>query len=208
MSILDLEAFDRTPLSTDPCDFVVVEHFVRPEVFAEVVADYPKLDAPGSFDVHALACGPVFSKLIDELESPELAARFSRKFGVDLSHFAQQTGVRRHADPTDGRIHNDSRNKFVTALIYFNSSWTSDGGRLRLLRGPNDIEDYVAEIEPTNGTLLAFRRSENSYHGFKPCEGERLSLQTYWVSPRRGRRGGPKNSWPLLSEIKRLFKRG
>lgn len=151
MSILDLEAFDRTPLSTDPCDFVVVEHFVRPEVFAEVVADYPKLDAPGSFDVHALACGPVFSKLIDELESPELAARFSRKFGVDLSHFAQQTGVRRHADPTDGRIHNDSRNKFVTALIYFNSSWTSDGGRLRLLRGRTTSRTTSPRSSPPTG---------------------------------------------------------
>jgi hypothetical protein len=208
MSILDLEAFDRTPLSTDPCEFLVVENFVRPEFFAQVVADYPKIDAPGSFDVDDLICGPTFSKLVSELRSPELTSHFSRKFGVDLSSFAQQMGVRRFADPTDGRIHNDSRNKFVTALVYFNSSWTAAGGRLRLLRGPNDIEDYVAEVAPTQGTLLAFRRSENSYHGFKPCEGERLSLQTYWVNPKRGKRGGPKHTWPLLSEIRRFFKRG
>ncbi|MEZ4333533.1 MAG: 2OG-Fe(II) oxygenase [Myxococcota bacterium] len=208
MSILDLDAFDRTPLSTDPCDFVVVENFVRPDLLEQVVADYPRIDAPGSFDARDLVCGPTFSKLLAELQSPELAAHFSRKFGVDLSAFDQQTGIRRFADPTDGRIHNDSRNKFVTALIYFNASWTDDGGRLRLLRGPNDIEDYVAEVEPIRGTLLAFRRSERSYHGFKPCQGERLSLQTYWVNPKRGKRGGPKNSWPVLSEIKRLFKRG
>ena len=82
----------------------------------------------------------------------------------------------------DGRIHTDSSSKIITALIYMNANWESDSGRLRLLRGPDDIEDYLAEIPPQRGTLLAFRCSENAYHGHKPFVGERRSVQLNWLT--------------------------
>jgi len=65
-----------------------------------------------------------------------------------------------------------------------NSKWEQSGGRLRLLRSPQDIDDIVVEIPPTEGTLVAFRRSENSFHGHKPFIGARRVIQLNWVTGR------------------------
>jgi hypothetical protein len=40
----------------------------------------------------------------------------------------------------------------------------------------------VAEVPPVEGTLLAFRRSDKSYHGHKSFEGERRAIQLNWVT--------------------------
>ena len=63
-----------------------------------------------------------------------------------------------------------------------NPVWEQAEGRLRLLRGPSDLEDYVREVAPLAGTMLAFRRSDRSFHGHHPHYGERRSLQLNWVS--------------------------
>jgi len=208
MSSLDLEEFDRTLLQRDPCDFLVVPNFIRPEFMSEINRDYPEISEPGSWSADDVRYGPTFSNLLEELRSSNLRDHISAKFGIDLEPFQLQIGVRRFAELSDGNIHNDSRSKFITALIYFNDTWTSEAGRLRLLRDSANIEDYTAEIEPTDGTLFIFRRSEHSYHGFKPCEGERRSLQMYWVNPKRGRRGGPKRTPEFWRRFKRLLKTG
>ena len=44
----------------------------------------------------------------------------------------------------------------------FDDGWEADGGRLRLLRRPDDLNDMIAEVPPTAGTLIAFRRSDRS----------------------------------------------
>ena len=46
-----------------------------------------------------------------------------------------------------------------------------------MLRSATDLEDYTAEVVPAGGTMLAFRRTENSFHGHKPHVGERRILQ-------------------------------
>ena len=205
MSILDLQSFARTPLQRDPCDFIVVPEFVRRDVLDEINRDYPGIDEPGNFPAEELQYGPSFAALLAELASDETRRAFAGKFGIDLDHLLLQTTVRRYSEASDGAIHNDSRNKIVTALIYFNETWPHAGGRLRLLRSPKNIEEYAAEVPPERGTLLAFRRSEYSYHGFVPCEAERRSLQMYWVKPKRESRDkrGPGS---LRRRIKRLFK--
>ena len=92
--------------------------------------------------------------------------------------------VRGRCQQKDGRIHTDSKSKIITVLIYLNPQWENAAGRLRLLRGPDDIEDYAAEVPPDEGTLLAFRRSENSFHGHKTFVGERRVIQFNWVTDR------------------------
>lgn len=207
MSILDLDALDRAPLQKDPCDFVVVPRFVKAEALADVNRDYPPIEAAGNFPPDELRYGPRFAAMLEELASPEVRHRFADKFGVDLGDLILQTTIRKYSEASDGNVHNDSRTKIVTSLIYFNESWPHRGGRLRLLRTPDDIEDYAVEVAPEQGTLLAFRRSERSYHGFVPCEAERRSLQMYWVKPKRESRDqrGPGS---LKKRIKRWFKRG
>lgn len=206
MAILDLEALRRAPLQHDPCDFIVVPEFVRRDVLEDVNRDYPEIAEPGNFPPDQLQYGSAFGGLLEELASDETRDAFARKFDLDLDDLLLQTTVRKYSEASDGAIHNDSRTKIVTALIYFNQSWPHAGGRLRLLRSVKDINDYAAEVAPERGTLLAFRRSERSYHGFVPCEAERRSLQMYWVKPKRESREerGPGS---LKKRIKRLFKR-
>lgn len=206
MSILDLQSFARTPLQHDPCDFIVVPEFVRRDVLDEINRDYPGIDEPGNFPPNDLQYGPSFGTLLGELASDETRQAFAGKFGIDLDHLLLQTTVRRYSEASDGAIHNDSRTKIVTALIYFNETWPHAGGRLRLLRSPKNIDQYAAEVAPVRGTLLAFRRSEHSYHGFVPCEAERRSLQMYWVKPKRESRD-ERGSGSLRKRLKRLLKR-
>jgi Rps23 Pro-64 3,4-dihydroxylase Tpa1-like proline 4-hydroxylase len=89
--------------------------------------------------------------------------------------------VRRFSEPTDGHIHADHRTKIVTMLIYLNESWDTEEGQLRLLRSADDLDDYVVEITPLGGTMIAFRRSDKSFHGFRPFVGERRVIQLAWV---------------------------
>lgn len=185
MSVFDLEAFDRAPVSHDPCDFIVVPHFIKPELLGAINKDYPEIDEPGNFPPGELTYGPSFTDVVAELNAPAFTERFAEKFGIDLSEFPLQMTVRKYSEASDGNVHNDSKGKIITALIYFNEQWEPKEGRLRLVRSPNDIDDYAAEVAPEGGTLLAFRRSEQSFHGFKAFVGERRSLQMYWVKPKR-----------------------
>ena len=204
MAILDLDALDRAPLQKDPCDFVVVPHFVRPEVLAEVNRDYPNIDIAGNFPPEELHYGQAFSRLLEELQSPRMRQKFSSKFAIDLEEHPLQITVRKYSEESDGNVHNDSKMKVVTVLIYFNEDWPQAGGRLRLVRSPENIDDYAAEVAPEGGNLIAFRRNERSYHGFIPCVGERRSLQMYWVSPKRVAQGEKRLT--LKRRLKRWMK--
>ena len=205
MQIFDFEAFEKAQVQHDPCDFIVVPNFVKPELLKDVNRDYPAIDDPGNFAPEDLTYGPVFADLLDELNSPLFRDKFADKFGLDLTGFPLQMTVRKYSEASDGNVHNDSKLKVVTALIYFNEDWSHDAGKLRLVRDPDNIDDYAAEVPPMGGTLLAFRRSETSFHGFKGCEAERRSLQMYFVRPKRGA-PGEKKKIGLKKRIKRLMK--
>ena len=68
-------------------------------------------------------------------------------------------------------------------LLYFNEEWPHHGGQLRMLRSATDLEDYAAEVLPAGGNMLAFRRSDNSFHGHKSFVGERRILQLSFARP-------------------------
>lgn len=204
MQMLDLDAFARTPLQHEPCDFLVVPNFVRAEAMVAINQDYPLIDTAGNFAPEDLTYGPAFSALLEELHSPELRRAYAKKFGFDVSDFPLQVTVRKYSEASDGNVHNDSKMKMITTLIYFNKDWQAAGGRLRLMRSPKDINEYAVEVPPEAGTLLTFRRSETSFHGFLPYEGERRSLQMYWVKPKRDHRG--EKTLTLKKRIKRFLK--
>ena len=100
-----------------------------------------------------------------------------KKFGIDLEQRPTMCTVRGCLQKKDGGIHTDSKTKIITVLLYLNEHWSEEGGRLRLLRNGTDLESYAAEVPPTDGTLLLFLRSNNSWHGHKPYEGPRRAVQ-------------------------------
>jgi hypothetical protein len=185
---IDLAAFRATPLVRQPFEHLVVPAFVRPEVSAAVNADYPDIDSPGSFPLPELTFGSAFRELLDALTGPEMRLAFEEKFAINLKGRPTTVTVRGRCGPRDGRIHTDTPSKIITVLIYMNPTWEQAGGRLRLLRSGDDIEDVVTEIPPVEGTLVAFRRSDNSFHGHKPFLGPRRVIQLNWVTGRGSKR--------------------
>jgi len=181
-SLLDLERFAATPLAREPFDHVIVPGFVPREACARAAADFPGIARGGSFPAARLECGDTLRALIEALQGHEVRRACERKFAIDLDGHPTMVTLRGQSRAKDGRIHTDSTSKLITALIYMNEDWRADGGRLRLLRGPDDIEDYAAEVKPERGTLLAFRCSAHAYHGHKPYIGPRRSIQLNWVT--------------------------
>lgn len=44
------------------------------------------------------------------------------------------------------------------------------------------MNDIIVEVPPTAGTLIAFKRSDNSWHGHEPFDGERRVIQFNWLT--------------------------
>ena len=185
---LDLDALKAAPLTKQPFQYLVVPGFVRPEACAEINRDYPKIAESGSFAVAQLSYGSNFAELLDEMASEEFRKAFEDKFGLDLAGRPYTVTVRGRCSPKDGRIHTDTKSKIITILIYMNPEWEHSGGRLRLLRSSESLDDPIMEVPPAAGTLLAFKRSENSWHGHKPFSGERRVIQFNWVTSEGDRR--------------------
>jgi len=159
-----------------------VPDFLKSENFPAVLSDYPEVPGPGSHPPAELEIHGHFRALIDELRGPEFQAAIERKFEIDLSGRPTMYTVRGFVRERDGAIHTDSKTKIITVLLYMNERWQEDAGRLRLLRGPDNLDDFVAEVPPYGGTLLAFRRADNSWHGHKPISGQRRAIQLNWVT--------------------------
>ena len=185
MAMLDLAAFRSTPLNHAPFPYLIVPAFVRAEARAAIHADYPRIDSPGSFPVGELSYGPAFRQLVEALRGPALRAAVAEKFRIDLDGRPTMVTVRGRCGPRDGNIHTDSVSKLITVLVYMNPEWEEAGGRLRLLRSAHDLDDVLVEVPPVEGTLVAFRRSNNSFHGHKPFTGPRRVVQLNWVVNRR-----------------------
>ena len=112
------------------------------------------------------------------------------------------TTVRGVMRSKDGRIHTDSRTKVITVLLYLNASWEGEGGHLRILRGGDDIEDYVEEIPPLAGTMVVFQVTDNCWHGHKPVVGKRQSIQMNYLTG-----GGARDKHQFFHNLSARLKR-
>jgi hypothetical protein len=182
MTYLSYESIERTPLQRDPFEYIVVPNCVSSADLRKIGADFPPVLGAGSHPPSELDIHGHFAGLLKELDGPAFRQAVEKKFGIDLAGRPTMCTVRGHVQKKDGGIHTDSKTKIITVLLYLNEGWDNDGGRLRLLRNGTDLEDYAAEVPPTNGTLLIFRRSDNSWHGHKPFEGPRRAIQFNWVT--------------------------
>ena len=179
---IDLEAFEAAPVTRAPFAFAMVPRFVKQDALAAINADYPLVTHPGSFPLPILEYGPAFARLMAAIQGPDFTHAVERKLGVDLQGRPTMVTARGQSAARDGQIHTDSRTKLITVLIYMNNAWEAPTGRLRLLRGPNDLNDVIAEVPPDEGTLLIFKNEPNAWHGFEAFEGPRRVIQLNWVT--------------------------
>jgi SM-20-related protein len=181
MQIFDIERFRATPLSREPYEHLVIPGFVTKEALEKINSEYPRIDHAGSYPLESLQFGPAFQAMVDALESAEFRKAFEEKFEVDLSRRPTTITVRGRSDTRDGNIHRDSESKIITVLLYMNPAWDDSGGRLRLLRSRDNIDDVATEAPAAGGALVAFLRSDHSWHGHLPFIGERRVIQFNWV---------------------------
>jgi len=179
--LLDLERLAAAKAEHEPFSFLVVPQFLRPEAIPAVQADFPRVEGPRNRKLGSVPHGPVFDQLLEELGSPEFARLIGEQLGYPgLEKLPQDISVRAECEASDGNVHTDHWSKCVTVLVYPNLGWEAKGGRLRFLRS-QDVEDYAAEVAPSDGTLVAFRRNERSYHGHLPYVGTRRVVQVSWL---------------------------
>lgn len=182
--MLHLGAIANAQAVAEPFPFFFAEGVLDTSDLAAIRKDFPRILKPGLFLASELTYGPAFAQLISAIKSPELEALMEKKFDVDLSDKPLFITVRGHCQKKDGRVHTDSKDKIVTCLLYLNETWDETGGRLRLLRSGTDLSDVIVEIPPHGGTLIAFKRTDNSWHGHEKFEGPRRYIMFNWVRSR------------------------
>ena len=201
---LDLAGFAAAPLVREPFDHLVLTGFAPPALCAGARAAFPLSEHGGLAPAPQDAPVDDLGRLLAALRRPEVTQAFARKFELPLDPQALMIHLRSRCQAKDGRVHTDSRGKLVTALLYLNETWPHQAGRLRLLRSRGDLGASVAEVLPLDGTLVAFRRTDHSWHGHHPFVGVRRCIMFNWmVDAATARRELRRHA--LSSGIKRLI---
>ena len=201
-SALDFDRIAAAPLQRDPYPFVIVEGAIRADFAEALDAELPEVNQGGAHALAEVEHGPLFDRLVADLESDCFRKLIEEKFGLELDGRDVLTTYRGWVRWKDGLTHTDTPNKAMTTLLYLNPPGAADTAALRILRSGN-LDDYVAEVPPRMGNMIIFQVTANCWHGHKQMEGPRRSLQMNYRSGlnlKRHEYGGR-----LLRRLKRLF---
>lgn len=180
--MIDYDAIARADVAREPFPFFAAPEVLSAADLRAIAGDFPDIRAPGIFPLSTLTYGPAFARLAADIQSQDMEDAMAAKYGVDLADKPLMVTVRGQARKKDGRIHNDTQTKFVTCLLYLNETWEAGDAGLRMLRGPDDLTDFAAEVTPNGGTLASFKRTENSWHGHEPYTGQRRYVMFNWMT--------------------------
>ena len=174
-----------TTVLHDPFPLLVAYDQLPRQETAALKRDFPQYGSAGFFPYAEEDCGPSVRSLVEAITAPAFADALGARLGVDnLGQYPTLVTLCQSLNKRHGTIHTDSRSKVVTALVYLNEDWPdTSGGCLRFLRRIDDIDDVVLpEVRPLYGTIAAFKRADNSFHGHLPYEGERRVIQIAWLT--------------------------
>ena len=202
--MLELDLFSRERLRTDPYPYLVVPNFIQGEGLESVLRDFPDIQHPGSIPISEVIGGEAYQALLAELQGDAFRRVVADKFDLNLQGLPILTTVRGVMREKDGRIHTDSKTKVVTVLLYLNDSWEAEGGHLRVLRDGENIDNFVEVVPPSAGTLIAFKVTDNCWHGHKPVVGKRLSIQMNYLVGEAAK-GKHQFFHRLSAKLKRFF---
>lgn len=205
-SVLNLTALQAAPIVHQPYPFFVLDRCIQPELTQQIIAQFPQIEDGGSFNIEDVRLHPEFKAFIDAIDSTEFRQIICDKFDVSVMDLPMMMTLRGYSRKKDGRIHSDSKTKLVTILIYMNDAWPEAEGRLRILNNDHDMNDYVAEITPGPGSLVAFKVTDNCWHGYPSYEGTRRSIQINFLTSEAA---GNKHRFfhKLSAKLKAWFRR-
>jgi len=192
VALLDPARLERpdTTVLQEPFPLLIAHGQLPEDARDELERDFPRYGGAGFFPWDPKDCGPSINVLITGLTAPGFAHQVGERLGVEqLDGYPTLVTLCRSLNLRHGTIHTDSRSKVVTALLYLNPVWpASSAGCLRFLRAIDDIgATVVPELMPLYGEFAAFRRTENSFHGHLPFEGERRVIQVAWLVDEKAR---------------------
>jgi SM-20-related protein len=185
MTGLNWRAIEAAEVVRAPFDHIAIAQVLLPECAAAIPGEFPAIESSGSFSLADAPPGPVLASLIDDLMSERFRARMAQIFEVDLAGKPAVVTLRGQCSARDGRVHTDSRSKVLSLLIYFNNGWNGGEGQLRLMDRERSFEAAPVEIPATLGSMVAFRRSDASWHGHSPFVGQRRALQFNYLQTAR-----------------------
>jgi hypothetical protein len=178
---LRIERVAEAKVSHNPFRHLVGDRLVEPAAAAALARDFPDPRRCGFFPAEDLSFGPSFALLIEALQTRPFVEAIGAGLGMDLTAHPQLIVVRRWSAKGDGRAHTDGADKVATALLYLNEDWSGEAGALRYLQGPDLAGPGTEAIPARFGVFTAFRRSDSSWHGHAPFEGERRVVQIFWL---------------------------
>lgn len=204
-NVLKLDALAASPLKTDPYPYFTVQQAIDAGQVAEIIKQFPEINDGGSYNIDDVDMQPAFKGLIDSIDTPEFRRIICDKFDVKVMDLPMMITLRGYSRQKDGRIHTDSKTKVATILIYLNDEWSADTGKLRVLRSATDMDDFVEEIAPGPGSLMAFKVTDNCWHGYPSFEGKRQSIQINFLTSQAA---GNKHRFfhRLSAKLKSLFR--
>ncbi len=203
-SILKLDALKNAEVSHTPYPYFIVENALADSEVQAVIQDFPKIEQGGSYNIEDVEIKPNFDRFLKSLDTPEFRQILTDKFDVNVMEHPMMVTLRGYSRQKDGRIHSDSKSKLLTVLIYLNESWDAPNGRLRILNNDNDINNYVTEINAGPGSLVAFKVTDNGWHGYIPYEGQRQSIQINFLTSEKAN-AKHKFFHGLSAKMKKIF---
>ena len=180
--MLNFELIKQAEINSEYYPFFTIQDvFLNQEDHKKIAKDFPTINKGGSFPSNSLSFGESIQSLIDCLEGDQMRSILENKFQVDLKGKPVVSTFRGYSRIKDGKIHSDSKTKIITVLLYLNENWDESNGLLRMLKDKNDIDNYITEIPASMGSMVAFKVTNNCWHGFIPFEGKRCSIQLNYL---------------------------
>lgn len=178
--IINYDAISAAPVAESPYPHMGIDNVFNKEHHKALLADFPKIDKGGSFPLEPGTTNGTFGHLVEEIYSDQFRQALAKKFAVNLQDKPIIVTARGFSRAKDGKVHTDSKTKLITILLYVNDGWDSANGRLRILNSGN-LDDVKTEFSSSIGQMIAFKVTDNCWHGYHSYEGQRQSLQINYL---------------------------
>ena len=180
--MLNFELIKKAEINSEFYPFFTIQDvFLNKEDDKKIATDFPNINKGGSFPSETVSYGECIQALINCLEGDRMRTILENKFQVDLKDKPAVSTFRGYSRIKDGKIHSDSKTKIITVLLYLNEKWDESSGLLRMLKEKDNIDNYITEIPASMGSMVAFKVTNNCWHGFIPFEGKRCSIQLNYL---------------------------
>lgn len=178
--MINYDAISAASVTQIPYPFFGVENALDVSSHQALLNDFPSSSHGGSLPLDSVDIKGAMARLIEEIKGDVFRQLMAEKFSVDLEDKPIVITARGYSRQKDGQVHTDSKTKLITVLLYFNDGWEYESGRLRMLRS-NDINDCAEEFSSAIGQMIAFKVTDNCWHGYHAFDGQRQSLQINYL---------------------------